>query len=41
MHTYTVITSEGLVVVVRKNSMYELTKYLEEEGIVPSAIKVD
>ena len=41
MNTYTVITSEGLVVVVRKNSMYELTKYLEEEGIVPSVIKVN
>ena len=41
MNTYIVITSEGLVVVVCKNSMYELTKYLEEEGIVPSVIKVN
>ena len=41
MNTYIVITSEGLVVVVRKDNMYELTKYLEEEGIVPSVIKVN
>ena len=41
MNTYIVITSESLVVVVRKASMYELTKYLEEEGIVPSVIKVN
>ena len=41
MNTYIVITSEGLVVVVRKNSMYELTEYLQSEGIVPTAIKVN
>ena len=41
MNTYIVITSEGLVVVVRKNNMYELTKYLEEEGIAPLVIKVN
>ena len=41
MNTYIVITSEGLVVVVRKNSMYELTEYLQAEGIVSSAIKVN
>ena len=41
MNTYIVITSEGLVVVVRKDNMYELTKYLEAEGVVPSVIKVN
>ena len=41
MNTYTVITSEGLVVVVLKENMYKLTEYLQSEGIVPSAIKVN
>lgn len=41
MNTYTVITTDGYVIVVHFNSMNELRQYMKEEEIYPSVIKIN
>ena len=41
MNTYTIVTTDGYVIVVRFNNMNELRHYMKEEEIYPSVIKIN
>lgn len=41
MNTYTIVTTDGYVIVVHFNSMNELRHYMKEEEINPSVITVN
>ena len=41
MHTYTIVTTEGLVIVRQSKSLGEAVKSIEDEGYKPSVIKIN
>lgn len=41
MNTYTIVTTEGLVVVRHAKTLSEAVKTIEDEGYKPSVVKVN
>ena len=41
MHTYTIVTTEGLVIVRQAKTLGEAVKTIEDEGYKPSVIKIN